>query len=178
MASGKTFRDPLTSGLRLVMLLPLLPVVVMVFVILAVEEGTKPWEYVLIVLIFGGIIASTLWMHAFLSLRDNAVRIGFMPFYWRTIPYRDIAAVDAVEVDPMRDYRGWGVKGRSTQPEGMLFSGGSRAGLRMTLHDDRRYVVTLPGPVDEIVAELRSRAPQLRSSHNHAAPSMISRQGM
>lgn len=157
MAPGTTFRDPLTLGLRLVMILPLIPTCVMVIVIMALEGESGPLQYAILAALFGITIAGALWMHAFLTFRTDAVRIGFMPIFWRTIPYREIAAVDAVEVDPMRDYSGWGVKGRGAQPKGMLFSGGSHNAVRITLHDDRRYLVTLPDPVDDIVAALRAR---------------------
>lgn len=158
MAPGTTYRDHLTLGLRLVVILPLIPTSIMVLLIIATDDGSRWWEYAILVLLFVAVIAGTLWMHAFITFRANTVRVGFMPIFWRTIPYRDIASVDAVEVDPMRDYGGWGGKGRSTRPNGMLFSGGARNGVRITLRDDRRYIVTVPGPVDDIVVALRARA--------------------
>lgn len=160
MVSGKTIRDPLSPGLRAVMLLPLFPIAVLVFVMLVAQEGTRPWEYVLNGLLFGSTAIFALWMHAFLTVRADSVRIGFMPFFWRTIPLREIADVEAVDVDPMRDYRGWGIKGRSRQPKGMLLSGGSHRAVRLTLRDGRRYLVTSPDSVDGIVDDIRFRIGQ------------------
>lgn len=150
-----TRRDFLTPGLRLVLLLPVIPTFVLVLVVMSVDEDTGPVAMAVTIVLLLALIIVEQIMHAFITLREDSVRMGFLPIFWRTIPYRTIASVDPVRIDPMRDYGGWGIKGKSRSEKGLLFSGGGHHGVMITTLDGRRYVATSREPMHDLVETLR-----------------------
>lgn len=155
---SRTQRDFLTPGLRLVLLLPIVPTLALVIVFMSVDDETGPVRMAVTILILAALLIVEQLMHAHVTIRSDSVRMGFWPIFRRTIPFREIAAVDAVKIDPMRDYGGWGVKGTSRNERGMLFSAGGHHGLMVTTRDGRRYVATTREPMDDLAETLRGLA--------------------
>jgi hypothetical protein len=152
-----TQRDFLSLGLRLVLLLPIIPTMALVIVFMSTDEDASPTAMVTTILILVGLIVVEQLMHAYVTIRPDAVRMGFWPIFRRTIPFSEIASVGTMKINPMRDYGGWGVKGKSRSEKGMLFSAGGHHGLMITTRDGRRYVVTAREPLDEIVQVIQVR---------------------
>jgi len=146
----------LTPGLRIVLLLPLIPTLALVIVFMAVDDDAGPVRTAVTILILSTLLVVEQLMHAWITVRSDSVRMGFWPIFRRTIHFRDIAAVDAIEVDPMRDYGGWGLKGTSRSERGMLFSAGGHYGVMVTTRDGRRYVATAREPMDDVAETLRA----------------------
>jgi hypothetical protein len=153
---ARTRRDFLTPGLRLVLALPLIPTLALMIVFMSTDDETGPLGMAVAIGIVLALIVVEQMMHAHITVRSDSVRMGFWPIFRRTIPFRDIAEVDAVKVDPMRDYGGWGVKGKSRSERGMLFSAGGHHGLMVTTRDGRRYVATAREPMDDLAEALRA----------------------
>ncbi|HLU35425.1 MAG TPA: hypothetical protein VKZ61_06620 [Thermomicrobiales bacterium] len=152
---NRTRRDFLTPGLRLVLLLPAAPMLGLVFIFMLTDDGVGPVAMVTAGVLMVALIVVEQLMHAHITVRSDSVRMGFWPMFRRTIPFREIASVDAVKIDPMRDYGGWGIKGTSRSEKGMLFSTGGHHGVMILTRDGRRYVVTAREPMDDLVETLR-----------------------
>jgi hypothetical protein len=108
-----TRRDFLPSGVRLFLLVQGVATLVLVGVLIVFDEEIG---LTTAGLIFVGMLvfeAGLQYMHSHITPFQDSIRIGFWPMFRRTFRYRDLAGVEAVTVDAMRDYRGWGVKGRS-----------------------------------------------------------------
>ena len=150
-----TQRDFLTLGLRLVLLLPIIPTMALVIVFTLADEDASTTGMVTTILILLGLIVVEQLMHAYVTVRQDSVRLGFWPIFRRTIPLREIASVETMKIDPMRDYGGWGVKGKSRSEKGMIFSAGGQYGLMVSTRDGRRYVATAREPLDDFAARLR-----------------------
>jgi hypothetical protein len=153
----QTRRDFLPTGLRVFLLVEGVAMLVLVGVLLAVDDEVGPVTLVVAIVLIVALQVGLFFMHGFITVRQETVRVGFWPLYWRTFRYCEIASVEAIQVDAMRDYRGWGLKGRSRGEKGMLLGGGSPHGASLVLHDGRRYVVTSRGPVDDLVATMAQR---------------------
>lgn len=152
-----TRRDYLPMGLRLFLLIEGVAMLILVAVMMAVDDGVGTTTMVAVIVILVLLQVSLLFMHGFITLRHDSVRVGFWPIFRRTFHYPDIEDVASVQVDALRDYRGWGLRGRSRDEKGMLLGGGSPHGVRLTLGDGRRYVVTSREPVDDLVATIVAR---------------------
>lgn len=153
----ETHRDFLPAGLRLFLLIEGVAMLVLVGLLLAVDDDTGPVLIGVIVVVMLAIQGVLLFMHAHITARQDSVTIGFWPIFRRTFRYRDLAGVEVIEVDAMRDYHGWGIKGKSRGEKGMLLGGASDHGIALSTRDDRRYVLTSPDPVDDLVAVIAAR---------------------
>jgi hypothetical protein len=154
----QTRRDFLTPGLRVVLLLPLVPTLALVIVFMSTDDETGPVAMTVTILILAALLIIEQLMHAWITVRSDSVRMGFWPLFRRTIPFREIESVDAVKIDPMRDYGGWGIKGTSRSERGMLFSAGGHYGVMVMTRDGRRYVATSREPMDDLVETIRGLA--------------------
>lgn len=152
-----TRRDFLPSGLRLFLLVEGIGMLVLVGVPLGVDDDVSPQVMAVVIVAMLAIQSTLLFMHAHITASPDTLRIGYWPLFRRTFPYRTLAKVEKVEVDAMRDYRGWGLKGRSRSEKGMLLGGASRHGIAITTRDGRRYVVTSQEPVDDLAATITAR---------------------
>lgn len=153
----ETHRDFLPAGLRLFLLIEGVAMLVLVGVLLAVDDDTGPVLIGVIVLVMLAIQGGLLFMHAHITARQDSVTIGFWPLFRRTFRYRDLQGAKVVEVDAMRDYHGWGLKGKSRSDRGMLLGGASAHGIAISTRDGRRYVVTSRQPVEDLVAVIAAR---------------------
>lgn len=81
--------------------------------------------------------------HPWITVRPGEVRLGYFPFYRRTLPMRDIQALTMVDVDPVRQFSGYGVRGLAKTRKGLLLGGHPSEGLKFETVNDLRYIITL-----------------------------------
>lgn len=81
--------------------------------------------------------------HPWITVRPGEVRLGYFPFYRRTLPMREIQELTEVTVDPVRQFSGYGVRGLAKTSQGLLLGGYPSEGLKFETVDDRRYIITL-----------------------------------
>lgn len=95
-------------------------------------------------------------MHNWLSIRPGKIRLGFFPFYWRSLSSSDVRYVIRVEFSPWRDFAGWGMKGLAKSRNGLLLGGNPGRGIMIETHDRRRYVLSF-AEVDPILRALAAQ---------------------
>lgn len=103
-------------------------------------------------------------MHNWITIRPGEVRIGYFPFYRRTLPMSEIQDVSIVDIRPVGQFGGWGVKGMARSKHGLLLGGHPSRGLRFETFDDHRYVVTFPD-LEPIVQALADQSCTLSAGH-------------
>ncbi len=68
-------------------------------------------------------------LHLELRIDDERVAARAWPFPPTVVPIDQVLKSEVVEIDPMRDYRGWGLKGTARD---RLIGGGGTTALRIT----------------------------------------------
>jgi hypothetical protein len=132
--------------------------VALVPIAVLVALGTAPAFLLLVLVLVLALLGATLSARVWVDRRGLTVR---SPFGWPayTVPLAEIAAVDVIEVSPLRDYGGWGWRlGRRGRP-GVVFRAGEA--LSVTRGDGRRFVVTVDG-AGEAAALLATLADRVR----------------
>lgn len=95
-------------------------------------------------------------LHAWITIQPDRVRFGYFPFYRKTLRYHEIAHVESITYRGFLDFGGWGIKGLAKSSNGLLLASSGSEGVRITIRDDRRYVVGTDH-ADELAALLRGR---------------------
>lgn len=92
--------------------------------------------------VLAALVASTLVWHVTVGAAGLWVRsaIGW-PEY--RVPLAEIASVASIEVDPVRDFGGWGIRWGGRRRWGVIVRRG--AGIAVQRHDGSAFVVTVPG---------------------------------
>lgn len=104
--------------------------------------------------------------HNWLRVTDEGVRIGYFPFYWRTIPYDQVREIRQVSVQPLGQFGGWGLKGAPSSPHGMLLGGYPSTAVRIETNENKRYAVTFQeGDLNRIISALQVRGCKLSAEH-------------
>lgn len=130
-----------------------------------------PWVYVLLTLIGAAgaadlltrpglaariVLGGYLLLFALISnllalttvVTNNAVHVTFgwaFPLYRRVIALADIARAEAVTYSPLREYGGWGIRGRG---ENVALNARGNRGVRLTLTDGRRVLIGSQRPFE------------------------------
>lgn len=82
----------------------------------------------------GVVVAYGLWrLHLILRIDERRIAARAWPFPWTKIPIDHILATEVVEIDPFKDYGGWGLKGTKRD---RLIGGGGTTALRITYTDE------------------------------------------
>ena len=110
------------------------------------DETTSTTDRLIVVPILLVVTALLLIMHNWITVEPGSVKIGYFPFYRKTMQYSEISDLSMVDIQPVREFGGWGVKGLARSRNGLLLGGYPARGLRIETRDDRRYVVTFPNP--------------------------------
>ncbi len=136
-------------------------VVALVISALLVDESPgSPWEWVgviAVVVLAGGILPASLWtmqLRVRVDDRHYTVRLWPTPFKSQ-VSRREIRKVYGREVDPMRDYGGWGLKGKRHD---LLYSLGGKQAVTVEYRrksQTRKLTVTTE-QADELLAALTS----------------------
>ena len=137
-----------------------------ILVLVNTDETTSRAERISANLLLGVVLVMLVVLHNWITISPGTVRIGYVPFYRRTLPLSKIRSVSIVEIKPVQQYGGWGIKGLAKSRNGLLLGGYPPRGLRFETVDDRRYVVTFPD-LDPIVAALANQGCTL-SADNEA----------
>ncbi len=95
-------------------------------------------------------------LRQYLELRidDNRVAARAWPFPWTVVPIDQILTSEVVQVDPRRDYGGWGFKGLA---QDRLIGGGGTTALRITYtHEsgEKRKLTFLTDRADEALQRI------------------------
>ena len=77
--------------------------------------GTNPgpdWS-IWLTFILGGIVLPIFFyiMKLVITVEDTGVRVQFVPFVNRVIPYSEVQSVEAKTYRPIAEYGGWGIRG-------------------------------------------------------------------
>jgi hypothetical protein len=78
---------------------------------------------------------------AYVAVSEESVRMGFAPLWSTRVRLDDVADVSVREVDPYRDYHGWGIKGSASSRAGRLYSTGGGFATVIRTKASRRYLV-------------------------------------
>lgn len=96
--------------------------------------------------ICAGLIAQS---GAYVRVSGSRVELGLRPLCRVRFSSAEILDVRVVPITEF--FREWGVRGRASDDEGLLFAVGElRYGLMFTLRDGRKYGITVTGDGDEI----------------------------
>lgn len=161
-----TFRNWAWNGKFRWFLLAIVLVFVGILVAINTDETTSGSERIISNLILGATLVLLVVMHNWITISPGQVRIGFFPFYRRSLPFSEVRAVSIVDIKPVQQYGGWGIKGLAKSRHGLLLGGHPPRGLRFETADDRRYVVTFTD-LDPIVTALANQGCTL-SADNEA----------
>jgi hypothetical protein len=112
-------------------------------IVLGEPWGNRPapdWVVWLIFLLMGiGLPALLLFAKLTVTVTDEAVRIRWIPFAWRTIPLADIEAAEARTYRPLLEYGGWGV--RWAPGRGMAWNASGDRGVQLVLASGKRILI-------------------------------------
>lgn len=136
-------------------------IILLVMSLLLSQDGpSSPWEWVGLIglaVLAGGVLPAILWTMQLRVRVDNrhyTVRLWPTPFKSQ-VARREIREVYAREVDPMRDYGGWGLKGKRRD---LLYSLGGKKAVTVEFRrkgQTRKLTVTTER-ADELLAALSS----------------------
>ncbi|QYH34981.1 hypothetical protein [Salinibacterium sp. M195] len=90
-----------------------------------------------------------------IKANDDAIVIGFFPFYRKRLSRDSIARVYADKVRPFEEFGGWGVKG-SARKNGLLLSAGEAQVVGFELVDGRKYLVGAGDATPHVISLLGS----------------------
>ncbi len=95
-----------------------------------------------------------------LRLTDRGLAWRWAPFAWGCVPYEVVESAEAIEVDPMRDFGGWGPKFSFRRPRsfGLIAKRGGAVRVRRT--DGKRDLVVSTHEPERLAAALLERAIQ------------------
>ena len=104
--------------------------------------GTNPapdWMMWLFLLIFGiGLPLVFYWMRLIVEVLDDSVSIRYIPLTRTHILLSDIQDVEARTYKPVREYGGWGIRGRSNR---RAYNVSGNRGVELTLSDGRMIMI-------------------------------------
>lgn len=124
-------------------LVPLCTVPVLaVMMLCAVAEGASRSGLIGIFAVCLPVLAFLWGHHNWLRLGDTAVRIGYMPLYWTTIPLDMIDDVTVRQIRPLAEFGGLGMKGHPASAFGLLLGGSPTTAVVIRTRDNKRYVNT------------------------------------
>lgn len=127
-----------------------------ILIAITTDESTSRSERIVGSLILAATLVLLVGLHNWITISPGQVRIGFFPFYRRTLPLSEIRSVAIVDIRPVQQFGGWGIKGLAKSQNGLLLGGAPPRGLRFETTDDRRYVVTF-SDLDPIVTALANQ---------------------
>lgn len=129
-----------------------------------IDDSQSTTDRIVVSVLLGVTLPLILVMHNWITIRPGEVRIGYFPFYRRTLPMSSIRDVSVVDIKPVGQFGGWGLKGMAKSKHGLLLGGHPRRGLRFETFDEHRYVVTFPN-LEPIVQALGEHGCTLSAGH-------------
>jgi hypothetical protein len=111
-------------------------------VVLGRPVGDNPaadWMVVLLWLLFGiGFPLFFLYLRLAVTVTDQAVDIHFRPLVRRAIPIADVARAEARNYAALREYGGWGIRGRGDK---RAYNVSGDRGVELILTDGRKVMI-------------------------------------
>ncbi len=111
-------------------------------IVLGKPWGSNPgpdWVMWLLLLIFGiGFPLAFYSMRLIVELLDDCVSIHYVPLTKTRILLSDIQAVEARTYSPIREYGGWGIRGRSNR---RAYNVSGNRGVELTMNDGRMIMI-------------------------------------
>ena len=135
-------------------------IILVMSLVLSQESPSSPWAWVGLiglVVLAGGILPAILWtMQLRVRVDDRLYSVRLWPWPFKSqVPRRAIREVYTREVDPMRDYGGWGLKGK--RPDLLYSLGGKRAvTIEYRRKGQTRKLTVTTERADELLAALSS----------------------
>lgn len=98
----------------------------------------------------------------------DAVWFVAVPFWAVRIDLADISAVDGIEVRPLEDFGGWGVKG-SSRRRGLLLAADGQRAVRIARRNGQVFLAT-SSDADVVVVGIRAAAAAVGSDAGSSSP--------
>jgi hypothetical protein len=125
-------------------------------IVLGESWGSNPapdWAVWLFFLLIGwGLPALIILARLIVTVDDEAVRIRWIPFAWRTIRRADIRSAEMRTYRPFRECGGWGV--RWSGKHGMVWSASGNQGVHLDLASGRQVLIGSQCP-ENLAAAIR-----------------------
>ena len=111
-------------------------------IVLGQRFGDQPapdWMMVLLWLLFGiGLPLFFLYLRLIVTVTDESIDIHFRPLTRRTVPISDVTHVKARTYAPLREYGGWGIRGRRGN---RAYNVSGDRGAELVLTDGRKIMI-------------------------------------
>lgn len=127
--------------------------IIVMMVVLYFDNETPEVVKVLVGIILLAAVILIYAAHPWITVTAGEVRLGYFPLVRITLPMHEIQTVALVRVRSMRDYGGFGTRGRASSDRGLLLGGYPPTGLKFETRDNRRYTITMRN-IEPIVQEL------------------------
>lgn len=137
-----TWRNTIWQGGYRWLLLVVSALIVGILIAIHTVANEPLWERTIATAVILFVLVLLIVMHNWITVKPGEVRVGFWPFYRKTLPMRDIRRVSKVDIQLYRNYGGLGLKGLSSTRHGLLLGGYPTTGVMIETTEDRRYVVT------------------------------------
>jgi hypothetical protein len=119
--------------------------------------GVSAWAFVVVLGLSLGVFASLALMRLRVRLEAAAVRWTWWPFMAGRIAFAAIENVEAITVDAMRDFGGWGPKYSWRSPRELGLVAQSGGGVRITRRDGKRPLVITCASPERVAAAILKR---------------------
>ena len=129
-------------------------------ILIGAPWGTNPapdWMMWLFLLIFGlGLPLTFYWMRLIVEVSEDSISIRYVPLANTTVLLSDIQAVEARTYSPIREYGGWGIRGRSNR---RAYNVSGDRGVELTM-DDGRMIMIGSQKAEELALAIQSQLPK------------------
>lgn len=91
-----------------------------------------------------------------ITTNSTAVWLIAVPFWAVRIKFDEIASIMSVDVRPLEDFGGWGVKG-SSRKKGLLFAANGQQAVRISRDNGQVFLATSDDP-EQVIAAIVHRS--------------------
>jgi hypothetical protein len=103
------------------------------------DNPSPDWMMVLFWLVFGiGFPIFFLYLRLIVTVTDQAIEIYFRPLTRRTIPFAEIAKVEARTYAALGEFGGWGIRGLGSK---RAYNVSGNQGVELILTDGRKVMI-------------------------------------
>ncbi|QFU92780.1 hypothetical protein [Amycolatopsis sp. YIM 10] len=112
--------------------------------------GDQPVACAVVTVVVLGVAGALLGTRGRIEVDDRHLRLIVVPFFRKTLPRQEITSVELSEVDPWREFHGFGYRLKGGGLVGFAFRRGPA--VRLTTRDGRTYLIGDPAAEDLLSA--------------------------